>query len=413
MRRIDASAVAVQDETASVTFEQLKHDAFRLRALVVRDAVVTLRARRARTVAAAVAALDGWARRVDLAGALPIADGGVAVDDVATESPSTTAGQMPTPPERPTTSSWRLFTSGTTGAPKPVDHSLASLTRTVSPSSGTDTHRRWGLLYEPTRMAGMQVILQSLTSGDVLLDATALPDLPTRLRWLAEREVDSLSATPTLWRQILQSSDPASLSLRQITLGGEIADQLVLDALARTYPDARITHVFASTETAAAFAVSDGREGFPRSFLTDPPRGIRLDVRDDVLHVEAPDASAAGPDGFASTGDVVALAGDRVLFLGRNSGIVNVGGVKVAPEQVERALREHAEVVDAVVTSRRNPFSGWILTAQVVPAPGARLEDLPARLRAAIGDRLGSAHAPASIKVVAELATSVSGKAGR
>jgi acyl-coenzyme A synthetase/AMP-(fatty) acid ligase len=411
---------AIRDRSLTVTYEQLLSDAFGLRTRVPRGAIVALRGRRARTVASAVAALEGWAARVDLLGTVDDATSvdadRIVVDDTLPSDPTRSPADGPSP-DAPGTGEptvWRLYTSGTTGAPKTVDHTLASLTRTVQrPRDGGTTRRIWGLVYEPTRLAGMQVLLQSLVNGDLLLDGASDEPLHERLRWLAEHRVDSLSATPTLWRQVLQSSDPAALPLRQITLGGEIADQLVLDALARTFPHARITHIFASTETGAAFAVNDGHEGFPSSYLSEPPRGVRLEVRDGILYVEAPGTSAAGPDGFASTGDLVAVTDDRVLFLGRASGIVNVGGVKVAPEQVEAVLRAHPDVVDAVVRSRRNPFSGSILTADVVATPDAPRESLPARLRAHVAAELPSAHVPASVKVVAELSTSVTGKAGR
>jgi acyl-coenzyme A synthetase/AMP-(fatty) acid ligase len=409
---------AIRDRSVTVTHEQLLADAFGLRAHVPFGAAVALRGRRARTVAAAVHALEGWASRVDLLG--PVDDtrddaDRVLVDDTLTSVPAASTGA--TPPEGPAAAApttWRLFTSGTTGAPKAIDHTLASLTRTVQrPRGDAGTRRTWGLVYEPTRLAGMQVLLQSLANGDLLLDAATDEPLPERLRWLGDERVDSMSATPTLWRQVLQSADPAALPLRQITLGGEIADQLVLNALARTFPDARITHIFASTETGAAFAVNDGREGFPLAYLSDPPRGVRLEVRDGILFVEASGTSAAGPDGFASTGDLVEIHDDRVIFLGRASGVVNVGGVKVAPEQVEAVLRAHPDVLDAVVRSRRNPFSGSILVADVVVAPEAPRENLSARLRAHVGAQLPSAHVPASVKVVPELSTSVTGKAGR
>ncbi|TFV76105.1 long-chain fatty acid--CoA ligase [Blastococcus sp. CT_GayMR19] len=410
---------AIRDRSLTVTHEQLVSDAFGLRTHVPFGAAVALRGRRARTVAAAVLALEGWASRVDLLG--PVEDtpedaDRVLVDDTLV-SDQTTPASATVVSERPATETptvWRLFTSGTTGAPKAIDHTLASLTRTVQRARGDAGMRRtWGLVYEPTRLAGMQVLLQSLSNGDLLLDAASDEPLPERLRWLAEQRVDSLSATPTLWRQVLQSADPASLPLRQITLGGEIADQLVLNALARTFPDARITHIFASTETGAAFAVNDGREGFPLSYLSEPPRGVHLEVRDGILFVEAPGTSAAGPDGFASTGDLVEVTDDRVIFLGRASGVVNVGGVKVAPEQVEAVLRAHPDVLDAVVRSRRNAFSGSILVADVVVTPDASREALSARLRAHVAAQLPSAHVPASVKVVPELSTSVTGKAGR
>lgn len=411
------TAVAVQDCAGSVTYGQLAADEFGLRGHVAAGEIVALRAHAARTVAAAVLALDGWASRVDLLGRLTaddLADNAAQIDDSATAAPRRTGGRPDEGRAEGLPTRWRLFTSGTTGAPKPVDHSLESLTRTVQRPRGTSTSgRRWGLLYEPTRMAGIQVVLQSLTGGDVLLDATGFEHLTDRLHWLANQSVSALSATPTLWRQVLSSADSASLPLTQITLGGEIADQGLLSALAKAFPRARITHVFASTETGAAFAVNDGREGFPRTYLLDPPKGIRLEVRDGVLFVEAPHTSAAGPDGFASTGDLVEVSDDRVVFLGRASGVINVGGVKVAPEQVETVLRTHPEVADAVVVPKKNPFSGYILVANVVAAPGAHEADLPARLRAEVAARLSSAHAPASIKIVTQLSTTATGKAGR
>ena len=79
--------------------------------------------------------------------------------------------------------------------------------------------------------------------------------------------VNAMSATPTLWRKILMSDASRSLALRSITLGGEIADQQVLSTLASTYPSARIRHIYASTEAGTGFSVTDGKAGFPVSFL--------------------------------------------------------------------------------------------------------------------------------------------------
>ncbi len=140
----------------------------------------------------------------------------------------------------------------------------------------------------------------------------------------------------------------------------------ILDALAQRYPDARIVHVFASTETGAAFSVRDGRAGFPVSYLSEPPRGIELEIREGILHVRSPGVSTAGADGFASTGDIVEVVDDRVFFRGRASGVVNVGGTNVFPEQVEHLLRTHPDVRDALVTSVANALAGNLLVAQVV-----------------------------------------------
>ena len=304
---------------------------------------------------------------------------------------------------------WVLFTSGSTGEPKPVAHTLASLARGVRELDGK---RVWGLVYDPLRLAGLAVVLQALASGSRLVEARA-GSIVDRVDALRTGGVTALSATPTLWRQILQSGRTEGWALDRITLGGEVSDQLLLDSLAAAFPAARITHVFAASETGVAFSVGDGREGFPTRYLTEPPRGIELDVRDGVLWVRSPESALAGPDGFVSTEDVIEIRDDRALFAGRLSGMANVGGTKVFPEQVERVIRQHPAVADVVVTAKKNPFSGQILVAQVEPTRGVATDTLAKDLRSWAAERLSTPMVPAQFTIVAELPRSDAGKATR
>ena len=211
-----------------------------------------------------------------------------------------------------------------------------------------------------------------------------------------------------MWRQILQTGLADRWNLRQVTLGGEIADQQILDSLAAHFPDARISHVFASTETAAAFAVHDGIAGFPTSQLIENPAGIRMRIRDGILEIHNPFSSNADEDGFVTTGDEVVEENGRVLFLGRRSGVANSGGTKVWPEQVENQLRRHPAVADALVNAKRNPFTGSVLVAAVTLAPGEDCDGLS--LRKWLKQRLPSTHVPATITVVDALETNPTGK---
>lgn len=402
------SGTALIDDAGTLGYAELASDVFGLRDQVPRGGTAAVVTGSARLVAAAIVTLDGWAAEVRLPGdgeqqAIPSHVVRLAERGPGNSRGVTGGGRLAT--------RWRLYTSGTTGDPKPVDHDLASLSRTTRP--GLDRRRRWGLLYPATRMAGIQVVLQSLVGGASLVDTTTRSGTAARLPMLLEHRVDSLSATPSVWRQLLQSPGVAELPLRQITLGGEIADQLVLDALHRVFPAARRTHVYASTEAGAAFSVSDGRAGFPVEYLYDAPNGIDLDIRDDILHVRAPGTSAADADGYVSTGDIVHVDGDRVHFRGRDSGVVNVGGEKVWPERVERMLRAHPDVVEALVGSRSNPLSGSVLAAAVVPAADADESTLPARLRAHCTEHLSRAHVPATVRVVPSLEVADSGKVRR
>jgi acyl-coenzyme A synthetase/AMP-(fatty) acid ligase len=396
-------AVAAGDRR--LTHEELRADVLGLRAQLERGGVARLRTDDAAVVAAAIVALDGWAREVHL---LPA---GADLDGPGTLLQPGAGATSATPADGGVSTQWVLYTSGTTGTPKPISHSLDSLSRTVV-REGTAS-MVWGLLYDPNRMAGLQVILQSLLSGARLVAPPLADPLHERIAALAAGGVTALSATPTLWRRILQLPGSADLALAQITLGGEIADQPVLDALRHRFPDARIIHVFASTETGAAFSVRDGRAGFPVAYLSEPPRGIALEVRDGILHVHSPGASAAGPDGFASTGDIVEIVDDRVFFRGRASGVVNIGGANVWPEEVENLLRSHPSVVDAVVSATPNALVGNLLVARVVAAPDAERAGLGKELRAFVRGNAPSTHVPATVKVVDELETSAAGKAVR
>ena len=175
----------------------------------------------------------------------------------------------------PTT--WMMTTSGTTGIPKIVPHTLASLARTVR----RDPLVRapvWGLVYEMSRFAGLQVGLQSLLGGGTLSAPDTHAPLPEQIAHLAATGCTHLSATPTLWRRLLMAPGIETLSLRQITLGGEIADQSVLDAVSARFPSARVTHIYASTEAGVGFAVNDRKAGFPRTYLEEPPGGVGIRI---------------------------------------------------------------------------------------------------------------------------------------
>ena len=90
-------------------------------------------------------------------------------------------------------------------------------------------------------------------------------------------------------------------------------------------------------------------------------------------------AALADADGFVDTGDIVELRGDRYYFVGRRGGIINVGGLKVHPEEVEAVINRHPDVRMSLVRSRKNPITGAVVVADVVlrrrPRRGAAAGD--------------------------------------
>lgn len=313
-----------------------------------------------------------------------------------------------------------LETSGTTGAPKRVRHDFQRLRGRLRGTA--DPSARWLLTYEPAAFAGLQVILTAAAAGATLVSAPG--GGAAELAAAAVRHgVTHVSGTPSFWRAFLLALGGVALSLRAVTLGGEAADQPLLDRLAAAFPDATRRHIYASTEAGALFAVSDGRAGFPAAWLDEGAAdsaldGVGLRIRDAILEVRSPRAMLGyggadkAADGWLSTGDLVERRGDRVFFNGRLDGRVNVGGVKVAPEVVEHLLLDLRQVADALVRAAPNPITGHILIADLVPAPGVTEAELRAAVREAV-TLLPPAARPRVLSVVDAIPLGAAGKKTR
>src|SRR5207253_2937465 len=140
---------------------------------------------------------------------------------------------------------------------------------------------------------------------------------------------------------LLAQSDRAqsrALPIQQITLGGEAVPPDLVARLHDYFPRARISQIFATTESGSCASVRDDREGLPASLLHPGPYGrATARIVDDELHVRA-DHGMLGyfgeqplTDEWWPTGDLVELRSDRIHFVGRRSELINVGGVKVHP----------------------------------------------------------------------------------
>ena len=317
---------------------------------------------------------------------------------------------------------WIIPTSGTTNIPKLVSHTFSSLTKSTKFNPEYGIHFNWGLVFDIYRFSGIQVLLQSLLSGSTLIITESHQSMPEILQLLVEKNCNALSATPSFWRKVLMTKISDELQLKQITLGGEIADQNILQALRQKYPYAKISHIYASTEVGVGFSVTDCLEGFPKEYLTGNLQDIKMKIHNDLLwiapHNKDQTYIAHGKiydkNGYINTGDLVELKGDRVYFRGRDSGAINVGGNKVQPEEVERTLLSSGFVHAAYVYPMKNPMMGALVCADIVLAQAdkdkhkAKLEILKY-----CRERLEGFKVPAIIKFVDELQTTQSGKLQR
>jgi acyl-CoA synthetase (AMP-forming)/AMP-acid ligase II len=323
------------------------------------------------------------------------------------------AADLPaTTPVSSVTTTWLLPTSGTTGTPKLIPHTSRSLTRNAS-TRHLGNQYVWGSLYSLRRFAGLQVFLQAWLAGTPLVLQDEGSELGQNIANLGACGCNALSATPSMWRKISMLPQFDTLSLRQVTLGGEIADQGVLDMLRKRMPDARIVHIYASTEAGVGFAVRDGMAGFPVSYLDGGASAVPMRIDDGHLCflLSAPGQSEPA---WVDSGDVVRVDGDRVYFLGRANGSINVGGNKVMPEEVENVIKELPEVAAVQVRARHSAMLGNLVEALVTPAPGVAFDPaFKKRVTAYCRERLEPFKVPAFVVEANDIALTASGKISR
>jgi len=320
-----------------------------------------------------------------------------------------------------------MLTSGTSGVPKIVGHTLEGLTGAIvadGPARGTPPV--WATFYDIRRYGGLQIFLRAIIGGGSMVLSEPGEPVGDHVARLRDKTVTHISGTPSHWRKLLMSGAASDFTPRYVRLSGEIADQAVLDGLSHAFPAASIGHAYASTEAGVAFDVNDGLAGFPLALIEHPSGAIELKVVDHTLRIRSGRNAArylgtapnvlVSDDGFVDTGDMVELKDGRYYFMGRVGGVINVGGLKVYPEEVESVLNADPRVRMSLVRARRNPITGAVVVADVVLADpiGAAESDSPETVKSNLLDacrRALAAHkVPAMLRFVPALEFTAAGK---
>jgi acyl-coenzyme A synthetase/AMP-(fatty) acid ligase len=390
--------------------------------------------------------LDGLARRMllcppdlntDYLKAL-IEDAGI--DAVVTDQPERWSGSglglviVACPPESAAdkakterATEWLMLTSGTSGVPKIVGHTLEALTGAIvadGPARGAPPV--WATFYDIRRYGGLQIFLRAIIGGGTMVLSDPHEALGDAVARLDARGVTHISGTPSHWRKLLMSGSASGFSPKYVRLSGEIADQAVLDGLSKAFPGASVGHAYASTEAGVGFAVNDGKEGFPAAMIGVDRDGVEMKIEDGSLRIRSKRTAHAyigrsaaalmDRDGFVDTGDMVELRDDRYYFVGRRGGIINIGGLKVHPEEIEAVINRHADVRMSRARSRKSPITGGIVVADVVLADGSdanRGAEIRNEILSECRATLAPHKVPAMIRFVPALDVTPAGKLAR
>ncbi len=318
---------------------------------------------------------------------------------------------------------WILLTSGTTGRPKLVVHTLASLTGAIG-RADSPTSVVWSTFYDIRRYGGLQIFLRAALAGTSLVLKSVHEPTADFLARAGAAGVTHISGTPSQWRHALMSPSACCIAPEYVRLSGEIADQAILNQLREQYPHARISHAFASTEAGVAFDVKDGLMGFSSDALGHSPE-VEMKVEGHTLRVRSNRTASCylnkdsrllkDAEGFVDTGDTLELRDDRYYFVGRQDGTVNVGGLKVHPEEVEAVLNRHPEVSVSLVRTRKSRITGALVVADVVLRTTTQRRDsdadaLQSDILQFCRSELARHKVPVAINFVSALTVAESGK---
>jgi acyl-coenzyme A synthetase/AMP-(fatty) acid ligase len=299
-----------------------------------------------------------------------------------------------------------LFTSGTTGIPKKVSHDLKSITRFVKISE-RNKNSIWGFAYNPTHMAGIQVFFQALLNGNSII---RLFGLNTKLihNEIKNNNITHISATPTFYRLLLPYDEPFP-SVERITSGGEKFNEKTIIQLKVTFPNAKITNVYASTEAGTLFASEND------IFTIKPEYEHLIRVENDelLIHSSLMGNSEMKIDEWYKTGDLIKTITEKPLkfsFISRKSDMINVGGYKVNPLEVEEAILTLSGVKNARVYSKSNSVLGNIICCELA-CDNKELSE--SSIRIFLQSKIQEFKIPRIFRFVDELSTTRTGKIKR
>lgn len=262
-----------------------------------------------------------------------------------------------------------LFTSGTSGEPKAAVHDFSKLLDKFRiPRQSLKTINF--LLFD--HWGGLNTMLHSLSNTSTVITLTdRSPD--SVCKTIEEQKIEILPASPTFLNLMIFSEaykhyDLSSLKI--ISYGTEPMPESLLKKLNKIFPEVKIQQTYGLIELGVLRAKSKSNDSL---WVKIGGEGFQTRVVDGILQIKAESAmlgylNAPSPfteDGWFNTGDAVEVDGEYYKILGRKSELINVGGEKVYPAEVESVIREIQEVSDVTVYGEKNPITGNIVCAKV------------------------------------------------
>lgn len=307
------------------------------------------------------------------------------------------------------TSKITIFTSGTTGQPKKVVHSVQTLIRAVRVGDKYAS-QRWAYAYNPTHMAGLQVFFQAFMNSNFLVNVFN----KSRFEVYSQIEVNNIthiSATPTFYRLLLPC-EKVYEGVQRATLGGEKSDNKLYESIKKIFPNARINNVYASTEAGTLFATKGDCFLIPTEFCDK----FLINEGELLIHKSllGQSDSFSFDEDYYHSGDLIEWVDETnglFRFKSRKNELINVGGYKVNPGETEKAILSIEGIQQALVYGKANSILGNVLCAEVKLLDGFTLTELD--IRNYLKEQLQDFKIPRKINFVESFSMTRTGKIRR
>lgn len=298
-----------------------------------------------------------------------------------------------------------LFSSGSTGEPKAMIHNFDHLVDSFQGKKTKKLNMLVFLMFD--HIGGLNTLLNTLAMGArVILPESRNPEYIGSL--IEKYKVNVLPSTPTFLNMLLMARVHEKFnlkSLKMITYGTETMPESVLLKLKETFPRTRLMQTFGTSETGIVQTSSKSSSSLEMK-LDDPNTEYKI-VNDElwlrsktqVLGYLNADMSSFTEDGWFQTGDLIESLNDGYIkIIGRSKEVINVGGEKVLPNEVESVILELDIVDDCMVYSEKNAITGQMVAVQLVLHKGTSEKEAKKIIRTHCRAKLDTYKVPARFK---------------
>lgn len=296
-----------------------------------------------------------------------------------------------------------LFSSGSTGKSKAALHDFAALLEKFKvPRHGKCTITF--LLLD--HIGGINTLFYTLSNGGTVV-AVASRDPDVVCQAIEKHQVQSLPTSPTFLNLLLISEAYKRYnlsSLELITYGTEVMPESTLQRIHALFPQVRLLQTYGLSELGILRSKSRDSNSL---WVKVGGEGFETKIVDGILMVRAKSAmlgylNAPSPfdeEGWMNTQDMVEQDGEYIRILGRHTEIINVGGQKVYPAEVESVLLQIENIRDAAVYALPNPITGQVVATRINLHQPESLDSLKKRIRSYCKNHLASYKIPVKIEI--------------